>query len=110
MASPQLEEVLQKLRSRPTTDSTNIDDSRALSDARKDLFPLDPDVKVSRVSAGGVPAEWIAYEGNPPNAALLVSSRRRICAGFHEEPPLHDILDRQGCGDMRSGPGIPAGP
>ena len=71
MASPQLEEILQQLRNRPTTDSTNIDDSRALSDARKDLFPLSPDVKVNRVSAGGVPAEWIAYEGNPPNAALL---------------------------------------
>ncbi len=59
MASKELEQVLELIRSRPVPEETpSIEEMRAGMEAAPQ-FPLDEDVRHDEVDAGGIPGEWI---------------------------------------------------
>ncbi|MBI2914121.1 MAG: alpha/beta hydrolase [Chloroflexi bacterium] len=61
MASPQLNALVQTLRSRPIHgDVGSIQETRAAFEMMASLFRLPPDVQRQAVDAGGVPGEWIS--------------------------------------------------
>ncbi len=69
MASTALQAILQQLRSAPRRDGLSLEQLRqAMEDA---AAPPPPDVRCTPVSAGGVPAEWIAAPGADPQRVLL---------------------------------------
>jgi epsilon-lactone hydrolase len=59
MASPQLQAIVQMLRSGPSLAELSIEEQRATFDALTSQFQLAEDVRCQPVDAGGVPAEWI---------------------------------------------------
>jgi monoterpene epsilon-lactone hydrolase len=62
MASKELEEVLELMRSRPAQPDLSLEEQRAaFEDAPR--FPLAEDVTCEEVDAGGVPGEWITTPG-----------------------------------------------
>lgn len=72
MASPALEMILQQLRSRPADAApVSIEETRRGFDAMMAMFPVAADIERTSVSAGGVPAEWIAAPNASPDRAIL---------------------------------------
>jgi len=59
MASPQLQAIVQMLRSGPPLAELSIEEQRATFEALTSRFKLAEDVRCQRVNPGGVPAEWI---------------------------------------------------
>jgi acetyl esterase/lipase len=59
MASPQLQAIVQMLRSGPPLAELSIEEQRATFGALTSRFKLAEDVRCQRVNPGGVPAEWI---------------------------------------------------
>jgi acetyl esterase/lipase len=57
--SPQLQIIVEALRSRPAEAGLSIEDSRAEFEALASQFQPTGDVRCEPVDAGGVPAEWI---------------------------------------------------
>ncbi len=60
MASPQLQMIVDVLRSRPAPAELSIEEQRAEFEALTSQFQLEEDVRCEPVDAGGVPAEWIS--------------------------------------------------
>src|SRR5581483_6499503 len=60
MASPELQMVVQMLRSRPAPANPTVAEMRAGLEQMVGLFPPSPDVRLDTVVADTVPAEWIA--------------------------------------------------
>lgn len=63
MASPQLETIVQMLKSRPSREDMSIEEARAAIEEAATVFPVPNDVLLEPVDAGGVPAEWISAPG-----------------------------------------------
>jgi epsilon-lactone hydrolase len=69
MADPEIAKIREMIAARPR--ATEIAQMRIDSDARSKAFPLPADVKVTPVSANGVPAEWTATPDADPSSAIL---------------------------------------
>lgn len=63
MASPQLQTIIQVIRSQPDLHGAPIEQRRAAMEAVTAMFPVPDDVTHEPVDAGGIPAEWIAAPG-----------------------------------------------
>jgi len=71
MPSPQLEAIVQVLRSRPAPAEVDISAARASFEMIAGLFPPQPDVRSEKADAGGVPGEWIAAPGADDQRVVL---------------------------------------
>lgn len=69
MANAEIIALRGKIASRPR--APDYRQRRRDYDARGLAYPLAPDVKVDKVSAGGIPAEWTWTPGDARDAALL---------------------------------------
>lgn len=69
MASEQLQQILDMLKSAPRAENPTVLEQRA----RMEAFarPVPDDVTVTEVDAGGVPAEWISADGHDPQRTIL---------------------------------------
>ena len=55
----------------PSLDSMPLDEQRAQYERAEQAFPVPADIQVDRVTARGVPAEWLTVRGEEPRAAIL---------------------------------------
>jgi acetyl esterase/lipase len=70
MPSPEMQSVIQMLRSRPARDDLTVAELRAAFEMFPSLFPAAEDVQSERVDAGGVPAEWITVPESSAEATV----------------------------------------
>jgi monoterpene epsilon-lactone hydrolase len=70
MASPELQSIIQLLRSQTTMDG-DFPARRAEMDAGAGLFPMPEGALVEEVDAGGVPCEWVSAPGVATDRAIL---------------------------------------
>lgn len=63
MPSPQLQIIIQLVRSRPDARASSPQEQRAAFEQVVALLPKHPDARCETVDAGGVPGEWIAAPG-----------------------------------------------
>jgi acetyl esterase/lipase len=63
MASPQLQNIIQMLKSSPIREDASFEETRAGFEQIADVFPVAADVKREKVNADGVPCEWITPPG-----------------------------------------------
>ena len=63
MASPQLENIIQMIKARPTRSDAPIEETRANFEQLATAFPIADDVKRQKADANGVPGEWITPPG-----------------------------------------------
>jgi len=71
MTSPELEIVVQLLRSNNPIQGDDIPSMRASLDAAVGALPPPADVELESVDAGGVPAEWTTAPGADPTRAIV---------------------------------------
>jgi acetyl esterase/lipase len=71
MASPQLEQIIQLIRSRPVREEGTIEKTRQEFEALAWLFPVAADIKRQPASANGVPGEWISAPNSTDAATIL---------------------------------------
>ena len=71
MASPELATVLQMIRAWFAEFPDTIDGSRLAYERLVESLPMDDDISMERVGAGGVPAEWIAAPEAQDGRVLL---------------------------------------
>src|SRR6201992_2931566 len=69
MADAEILIIREMIAARPR--ATEIAQMRIDSDARSQAFPLPSDVKVTPVSAHGVPSQWTSTPDADPSAAIL---------------------------------------
>ena len=69
--SAELDQVLGMIRAGTTEVAVTVDDSRLSYEKRMSSLPMDDDIAVERVGAGGVPAEWIAAPNASPDRVIL---------------------------------------
>src|SRR5262245_60327699 len=70
MSREQLATIVEMLRSQPLM-QPSVGEMRARLGLMGQGFPVPPDVRCARVSAGGVPAEWVAAPGAAEDRAIL---------------------------------------
>jgi acetyl esterase/lipase len=64
MASPQLQSIIQMLRSRPIAETApSPEEARAMFENLAAIYPVSADVKREKADADGVPGEWIMPPG-----------------------------------------------
>jgi len=63
MTSPQLQTIVQMLRSRPAPIDLSVQEQRVAIEALASQLQVGEDVRREKVDAGSVPAEWIAAPG-----------------------------------------------
>jgi len=63
MASPQLQNIIQSLRSQPVRPDVSIEERRAAFEQLSTVFPVADDVKLEEAGPEGVPGEWITPPG-----------------------------------------------
>jgi acetyl esterase/lipase len=66
MASPQLQRLIQTLRSRPSRDDITIEQARAGLEALSEIVKPAADVQCEPVDVDGVPGEWVAASNADP--------------------------------------------
>ncbi len=71
MASPQLDEVIELIRSRPIPDDGTIEETREAFEALAEMFPVAADIKREPASANGVPGEWITAPNSTDATTIL---------------------------------------
>ncbi|MBI4082659.1 MAG: alpha/beta hydrolase, partial [Candidatus Lambdaproteobacteria bacterium] len=71
MTSPQFQKLYAQLKSQPDQAAQSIEALRASHAARSEGEVLPPDVRLTPVDAGGVPAEWSDMPGSDPARVLL---------------------------------------
>ena len=72
MPSPQHEAIVQTLLAQPRPGTApSIEESRAVFEQMAAAMPPPAGLRVARVDAGGVPAEWIEMPGAQPDRILL---------------------------------------
>jgi acetyl esterase/lipase len=71
MASPQLEAIIQLLRSQPIRDSGTIQEARQRFEMLPTVFPVAADIKREPASANGVPGEWITAPNSSDAATIF---------------------------------------
>ena len=92
MSKEQLATIVEMLRSQPLM-QPSVQEMRAQLELMGQGFPVPPDVRCERVSAGGVPAEWVAAPGAAEDRAILylhgggyaigsIDSHRAMAAGL----------------------------
>ena len=64
MPSAEHEEIVALLSGGLGLEALSVDEQRFAMEASTAMFPVDADVVVSEVDAGGVPAEWVSIEGS----------------------------------------------
>jgi acetyl esterase/lipase len=69
--SPQLELIVQMLRSRPIDPDATAAELRAGMEQMTQLLSPPPDVRAEGVSVGGRPADWVTIEGATPDRVVL---------------------------------------
>jgi monoterpene epsilon-lactone hydrolase len=55
----------------PSLDSMTLEEQRAQYERAEQAFPVPADVRIDRITARGVPAEWLTVRGDDPRAAIL---------------------------------------
>ncbi len=81
MASPQLEKIVQMMRSRPDRDDMPIEEARAALEALTVILPLPEDVRYETVDAGGIPGEWVSAPGADPDRLIYHLHGGAYCIG-----------------------------
>jgi acetyl esterase/lipase len=71
MASPQLQNIIQMLRSSPIRESASVEEIRAGFEQLASVYPVDANVKREKVNANGVAAEWITAPGISGETTIL---------------------------------------
>lgn len=71
MTIAQLDSLVTLLRSRAAPETPDIGQARARFEKLADFLGGAPDAKCEKVSAGGVPAEWVKAPGCDPGRAVL---------------------------------------
>ena len=73
MDSPQLQQVIQKLRARLAQPGKTVDDGRLSYEGPMGMgaFALDDDIACEEVGAGGVPSEWVTAPGADNDRIML---------------------------------------
>ena len=73
MDSPQLQQVIQKLRARLAQPGKTVDDGRLSYEGPMGMgsFALDDDIACEEVGAGGVPSEWVTAPGADADRIML---------------------------------------
>jgi acetyl esterase/lipase len=108
MPSEQLAPLIAELRSLPllaqiASDPIPLEDARTGFDGFDQMFPVDDDVSVEKISADGVAAEWIAAPDAAADKAVLffhgggfiigsVSSHRELCARISRASGARTLL------------------
>ena len=59
MASPQLQNIIEMIRARPSREGVPVEETRATFEQLATVFPVDDDVKREKAGPNGVPGEWI---------------------------------------------------
>lgn len=81
MASEQLQLIINAMRAAPALDQPTVEQQRAGFEQGTGLTPLQEDVRVEKVDAGGVPAEWVGIEGNTASVTTLYVHGGGYCIG-----------------------------
>ena len=55
----------------PSLDSMTLEEQRAQYERAEQAVPVPADVRIDRITARGVPAEWLTVRGDDPRAAIL---------------------------------------
>jgi acetyl esterase/lipase len=71
MASPELQDLVARLRARPRTDNPTIEQLRLGFEALSAQFPPPSDARFERTSAAGVPAAWVMVPESAPSPVIL---------------------------------------
>ncbi len=71
MPSNELNAIRTVLKAQPRALNASVAERRAAVEDVTSVFPLAPDVIVTPVDAGGVPAEWVAAPGADPRRTML---------------------------------------
>jgi epsilon-lactone hydrolase len=71
MASPQLDAIIQMIRSRPREERLDIPTARAGFEMLAQMFPVAADIKREPASANGVPGEWITAPNSTDATTIL---------------------------------------
>jgi acetyl esterase/lipase len=79
--SPELESVVELIRSTSPFQAGTLLEKRARMELQAGAAPLPADVRYEPVDAGGVPAEWTSAPGACPDAALLYFHGGGYCLG-----------------------------
>jgi len=75
MPSIEHEEIVAMISGGLGLDELSVDEQRAAMEASAGMLPVETDVVVTEVDAGGVPADWVTVEG--------VSEVKRVVLYFH---------------------------
>ena len=78
MADRGIEVVRAHLAKLPPADSLTIAERRAQYERAEKVFPVSPDVKVERVTAGAAPAEWLRPPSARAGPCRALPPRRRL--------------------------------
>jgi acetyl esterase/lipase len=71
MASPQLQPILDLLKSRPVRDGLSIQETRAGFEMLAQMFQVASDIKRTPANADGVPGEWITAPNSTDQTTIL---------------------------------------
>ncbi|MDO8434698.1 MAG: alpha/beta hydrolase [Candidatus Binatus sp.] len=71
MSQQQLDQIVQMLKAQPILASPSLAEPREGFEKMAGTFPVDADVKVEPVNAGGIKAEWIAAPGADAGRSIL---------------------------------------
>ena len=71
MASPELDKVLELFAERKAAAAVTTEENRVVYERMMASLPMDDDISIERVGAGGVPAEWIVAPEAQDGRVLL---------------------------------------
>jgi monoterpene epsilon-lactone hydrolase len=71
MAGRGMEALRAHLAKQPALGSLSVAEQRAQYERAERAFPVPGDIEIERVTARGVPAEWLSVRGERPDAAVL---------------------------------------
>lgn len=81
MASEQLQVIINAMRAAPVLGDPAVEQQREAFEQGSGLTPLQEDVLVEPVDAGGVPAEWVSIDGNTSSVTTLYVHGGGYCIG-----------------------------
>jgi epsilon-lactone hydrolase len=81
MASPELAQLLARLRATKISGAQPIDEMRVSWDKFATAFPPAPDLSFASVAAGGVPSEWVSAPGADESRIVLYLHGGGYCIG-----------------------------
>ncbi len=71
MPSAEHEQVVAMMEGGLGLEALSVEEQRAVMEASADMFPVEADVRVCEVDAGGVPADWIAVGASEADRIVL---------------------------------------